>query len=100
MTHEEFTNRIHALAVELGANIEIEKRGETITRAIVYVGRYASLFVSFNSYFGKIDSCDTEGEEKTIEEKNLEWAISFHYLLSVSKHVENVAEYISDELAK
>lgn len=100
MTHEEFKNRIHALAVELGANIEIETRGETITRAVVNVGRWASLFVTFNSYFNKIVTCGTDGKEKTIEEKDLERAISFHYILAVSNHIDNVAKYIRGELSK
>lgn len=100
MTHQEFKNRIHALAVELGANIEIETRGETITRAVVNVGRWASLFVTFNSYFNKIETCDTDGEEETIDEKSIEKVIAFHYLNALAKHLENVAEFISDELAK
>lgn len=100
MTHEEFSKRVNALAVELGASVEIEKRGEVITHVCVNVGRYAAFFITYNSYFDKIEVCTADGDESEIVPEYIEEYFALNYVNALSSHMVHVAEMAKEIITK
>lgn len=94
MTKSYFKSRINALASDLDARVEIEEVADIVT-AVVYVGSRLSFFVSFNSFFGKIE-LTADNKEKIIAEEELEKVVTQNYISALISHVENANKTLKE----
>lgn len=96
MTHTEFESRINALAIELGASVELEKVGNCITNAAFMVGRRVAFYITYNSFFDKIETCDSNGHEMTIEPDLMRVYAASNYYIELGKHLDEVADILGE----
>lgn len=96
MTQKDFEKRINALAVRLGASVKLNKVGKAITSATFMVGRKEAFFLTYDSFFDRIEACDDEVYDLPITPEGLDVYVVAHYYVSLGKHFDAVEK----EMAK
>lgn len=95
MTREEFTKRVNAIAIEIGAEVEITNYGFKSANAAVKVGRKVCGFVTLTPHH--LTGEKEDATEYELEDNEVEKFIVCLYADAIEAHAKEVREFAISE---